>query len=63
MTNNNAGAELTPFSVVDCLDTDEMIAAYLVAMLDDPESDPAAELASLRSAVGDVIQALRKRRA
>jgi DNA-binding phage protein len=54
-------AALPVFDVVDYLDSDEMIAEYLVAVLEDSETDPAKELETLRRAVQDVIGALRKR--
>jgi DNA-binding phage protein len=56
-------AALQPWKASDYLNTDEDIAAYLTEMLD-PEDMPADKyLEALRSAIGDVIEALQKRKA
>jgi DNA-binding phage protein len=55
--------KLQPFQVADYLNTDEDIAEYLHAILEGGETDPATDAEVLRSAILDVIQALRKRTA
>lgn len=71
MTDNNDNiefdpaklADLKPWKASDYLNTDEDIAGYLTEMLD-PEDMPTDKyLVALRSAVGDVIEALNKRKA
>jgi DNA-binding phage protein len=57
-------ASLPVFDIVDYLNTDAEIAEYLFAILEvDGKDDPAADAEMLRSAILDVIQALRKRTA
>jgi DNA-binding phage protein len=56
-------AKLQPWDVVDYLDTDEMIAAYLTDVLTPDDGGPEPDAAALRKAIADTIRALRKRRA
>jgi DNA-binding phage protein len=56
-------AKLKPWDVVDHLDTDEMIAAYLTEVLNPDDGGPEPDAASLRKAIEDTIRALRKRTA
>jgi DNA-binding phage protein len=56
-------AKLEPWRAADHLSTDEDIAGYLVAVLDEPDADPEKEVEVLCSAIRDVITALRKRAA
>ena len=68
MTDNQLDPEkianLPVFNVVDYLNTDAEIVAYLYTILEvDGKDDPAADAEMLRSTILDVIQALRKRTA
>jgi DNA-binding phage protein len=56
-------AKLQPFSVVDYLNTDEEIAGYLQAVLDNDGDPHPSDMAVLRGAIRDTIAALRKRQA
>jgi DNA-binding phage protein len=56
-------AKLQPWKASDYLNTDEEIAAYLEAVLDEPDGDPEKEVLMLCSVLRDVIAALRKRQA
>jgi DNA-binding phage protein len=56
-------AALQPWKASDYLNTDEDIAGYLTEMLDPEDMSADKYLEALRSAIGDVIEALEKRKA